>query len=166
MDFHWKKEPFKQIRNNFPSPSTPFHLCHGAEKFHPHPSGIPQRSTRIPRIAIKAPAVVKFLLAYNAARKRWRPRARPHLTVPNGRQVVASTNDGSRASENDREREKERERDETRERARKRMNEREKKKETKRENERERERDGARERASKREKETKLENERERKKEK
>lgn len=66
------------------------------------------------RIAIKAPAVVKFLLAYNAARKRWRPRSRPHLTVPNGRQVVASTNDDSR----DRDRARERGREEEREGAR------------------------------------------------
>lgn len=57
----------KNLSNKFEAIFYPFHLFHGGEKLHPHPSGIAHDP------AIRAPAVVKFLLAHNAR------GARPHL---------------------------------------------------------------------------------------
>lgn len=57
----------KNLSNKFEAIFHPFHLFHGGEKLHPHPSGIAHDP------AIRAPAVVKFLLAHNAR------GARPHL---------------------------------------------------------------------------------------
>lgn len=61
----------KNLSNKFEAIFHPFHLLHGGEKLHPHPSGIAHDP------AIRAPAVVKFLLAHNAHAPTCGPKRSP-----------------------------------------------------------------------------------------